>query len=116
MNKAFRKIIEQEKEDITTIKKLFKGERIKPRFDIKKLNILDVIANNWLYLIILLAFLLSGFFLGAVSFENVCNKALLECQDDCNSALGNTINYSVFPLYNVSPKLPVLPGITNQEE
>lgn len=106
MNKQLKKILNSEKEDLHTLKKVFNGEVVKPRFSFKNINILKLLADNWLMTIILIAFFLGGFFLGAVNFENVCSDALLECQDDCNSFYG--VSNSAF--YNFTPEVPVLPS------
>lgn len=83
-NKHLKKIIDSEKEDLQTLKKVFKGEKLESRVKLSDLNPLKLLADNWLFTIVLLCFFLGGFFLGTVAFQSVCNDALLEIQDDCN--------------------------------
>lgn len=88
MNPNLKKIIDSEKEDINTVKKLMKGEKVVSRVDWSKIDPLKLLAEYWIFSIVLLCFLAGGFFLGVISFENVCNDALLEIQDDCNEFYG----------------------------
>ncbi len=84
-NEHLKKILDSEKEDLKTLGKLFRGEKITPRINFKDLNPLKLLADNWLISIVLLCFFAGGFLLGTVSFQTVCNEAIMQVQDDCNT-------------------------------
>ena len=111
-NRHLKKIIDSEKEDLKTLGKIVKGEQVSLRFDIKSINPLKLLADNWLMTIVLLCFLAGGFLLGTISFQSVCNDALLEVQDDCNEFYrGENIdwmsNLLVNSTYNYSATTPI---------
>lgn len=107
-NKHLKKFLAGEKEDLSTLKKVFRGETVRLRFDPGKLDFWKLLNDYWLFSIVLLAFLLGGFYLGSVSFENVCTEALFECENSCNEFYGVNTDIAYFVGLNYSKNFSIV--------
>ena len=73
------------KTDIHTIKEIYRRyNNNEPIFDkdklnqLKRLNIVSILKDNWLFFLLLILAFLSGFFIASKYYQNLCNQFIFE--------------------------------------
>jgi len=66
MNKYLKQIIDEEKSDFRKLIKLFKGEKLTPKWNFAEFNFWKFLSENYILVLVMIGLYIGGFFMGSI--------------------------------------------------